>query len=182
MPRKPPVSDLDAQLFRDAVADVRPLPAPAENQTRRSKRPAPRPQKRRDERPTASTPSNEMREVAPVGAEESLDFVRPGLQHSLLRRLRRGQITLEGRLDLHGMTANEAGLALDRFIELSTSNRRRYVLVVHGKGHRSATAYPVLKSQVNGWLRQRPDVLAFYSALPADGGTGAVYILLKTRR
>ena len=82
-------------------------------------------------------------------------------------------------LDLHGMTVAEARPMLAEFIADSRQQRLRCVRIIHGKGFRSASAQPVLKGLVNNWLRQHDGVLAFCSARPADGGTGAVYVLLK---
>lgn len=116
----------------------------------------------------------------PVAPDEHLDFARSGPQQKLLRRLKRGELSLEARLDLHGCTLTEAGDRLAHFLESSTASGQRCVLVVHGKGQRSEAGRPVLKSQVNQWLRDHPAVLAFSSAQPRDGGTGALYLLLRS--
>ena len=159
------------------MADVKPLaddhnaPVPT--------RPAPR---RRVEReaPAPASAFAVRDHAAPVAADEHLDFARSGPQHKLLRRLRRGELDVEARLDLHGCTLPEAGDRLAHFLQAASDSGRRCVLVVHGKGHRSEAGQGVLKSQVNQWLRNHPAVLAFSSAQPRDGGTGALYLLLRS--
>lgn len=96
------------------------------------------------------------------------------LGHKVLRKFKQGQYNPEATLDLHGYTVNEAASALDNFIQRSSKQRLKTLLVIHGKGARA-----ILKTQVNYWLKDHPRVLAFCSAKPKDGGTGAVYVLLK---
>lgn len=96
------------------------------------------------------------------------------LGHKTLRKFKQGQYNPEATLDLHGFTVNEAASTLDSFIQRSINKRLKTLLVIHGKG-----AQAILKTQVNYWLRDHPSVLAFCSAKPKDGGTGAVYVLLK---
>ncbi|MDT8407876.1 MAG: Smr/MutS family protein, partial [Methylococcales bacterium] len=88
---------------------------------------------------------------------------------------------LEAELDLHGLTAQQAQLTLQDFLRYALQRGKRCVRIVHGKGYRSPDAAPVLKNQVNSWLRQYAAVLAFTSAAPRDGGTGAVWVLLRGR-
>lgn len=101
----------------------------------------------------------------------------PGVQRRVIRMLKRGQIRIEDQLDLHGMRVREAAEALDTFLSESSGRGLRCVRIVHGKGLR--TGGSVLKENVATWLRLRSDVVAFCSAPPNDGGTGAVYVLLK---
>ncbi|MBK9130567.1 MAG: Smr/MutS family protein [Gammaproteobacteria bacterium] len=108
-----------------------------------------------------------------------LDYTRPGLQHGVMRKLRRGQFPVDAELDLHGMTATIARRELYAFLERCRTAAARCVLIIHGKGLSTPDRRPVLKSGVNAWLRQRDDVLAFCSARPRDGGTGALYVLLR---
>lgn len=82
-------------------------------------------------------------------------------------------------IDLHGLNSREATEALDEFLVEAVAHRVRCFHLIHGKGRRSADQLPVLKSLVNRWLRQRREVLAFCSARQRDGGTGALYVLLK---
>ena len=110
---------------------------------------------------------------------EQLSYSRSGLQHSVLKKLRTGKIPVENHLDLHGKTVAEARQALLYFIAECEDLNIRCAVVVHGKGYSSPNNKPIIKAHVNHWLREAPSVLAFNSALPSDGGTGAVYVLLK---
>jgi DNA-nicking Smr family endonuclease len=109
-----------------------------------------------------------------------LNFCRPGVQHTVMRKLRRGQYRVSAELDLHGMNTETARRALIEFIHQAKTAGARCVRVVHGKGHRSNNRGPVIKPLVGHILRRSGDVLAFCSARPVDGGTGAVYVLLKS--
>jgi len=108
-----------------------------------------------------------------------LQFSRPGIQHKVLRKLRRGPSGNSAELDLHGMTVPIARQALLNFIRDCRLQRLRCVKIIHGKGLSSPHRQPVLKTRTNSWLRQCGDVLAFCPARPEDGGAGAVYVLLK---
>ena len=112
-------------------------------------------------------------------AAASLSFQRAGIRDQMMRRLRRGLIPSEDELDLHGLTQTEARDRLADFIAQSRNAGRRCVRVVHGKGYRSGVRGPILKTAVNLWLRRHLDVMAFTSAKAIDGGTGAVYVLLR---
>ncbi len=116
-----------------------------------------------------------------VEAETALTFCRPGLSKKHLSELKKGQYRIEARLDLHGLKPDDARDALCHFIENQQNSNSRCLLIIHGKGGRHGEA-PVLKNLVNHWLTQFPGILAFYSALPKHGGTGAVYVLLNRRR
>ncbi len=114
-----------------------------------------------------------------VSGEEILFFARPGLQFKAQKQLRQGKIIIDDHLDLHGLTISEARETLLEFILFAQKQQIRCIRLVHGKGYRATTEKPVLKNKVNSWLRQHPDVLAFASAQPKDGGAGAMYIILK---
>ncbi len=111
--------------------------------------------------------------------DDTLTFCRPGVQKTVFRKLRRGQYKISHELDLHGMTLAEAGLILPVFLLESRQQDLRCVRIIHGKGISSSNRGPVIKPMVNRWLRRKDEVLAFCSARPADGGAGAVYVLLK---
>lgn len=114
--------------------------------------------------------------------EEYIEGSAPGVDRNLLRTLRRGDFSVQGRLDLHGMTQVEARDAVERFLSESRRSRKRCVLLVHGRGLNSRDSIPVLKQQVKAWLSQKrigQMVLAFATARPQDGGAGAVYVLLR---
>ena len=101
------------------------------------------------------------------------------MQQAILRKLRRGQFQVGAALDLHGMTVATARDALAAFLQHARRDSLGCVRIIHGKGKRSHHRGPVLKQKINHWLRQRDEVLAFCSARPMDGGTGAIYVLLR---
>lgn len=119
--------------------------------------------------------------VEPVRPSETLEFAVPDLPYRTRSQLKRGQINWEAGLDLHNYTVDEARAELESFLDDARAARARCVIVVHGKSWGSTADYPVIKSHVNAWLREWPSVLAFCSAVDADGGTGAVYVLLKRK-
>jgi len=112
---------------------------------------------------------------------ERLWFARDGLQDRVLRKLRRGHLDAEAELDLHGLVVAEAHDAVDDLIQEATEREVRCVRIIHGKGNSSQSQQPVLKGNVDRWLRSRDEVLAFSSAPPQQGGTGAVLVLLRRR-
>lgn len=115
-----------------------------------------------------------------VTSETKLFFAQPGLQSKVLRSLRLGEIRQTQSLDLHGKTVDQARTALSRFLKECMDQQERCVRIIHGKGKPDAQA-PVLKNHINSWLQQYPGILAFCSAIPRDGGTGAVYVMLKKK-
>ncbi|MCK5396345.1 MAG: Smr/MutS family protein [Gammaproteobacteria bacterium] len=118
--------------------------------------------------------SAEMVEDCP----DILSFSRSGLQHNVLKKLRQGKNPIEHALDLHGLTVEQARNELLGFLGECEAAGVRNAIIVHGKGFRSKDK-PVIKPMVNRWLRAVDNVLAFHSAQPKDGGSGAVYVLLK---
>ena len=110
------------------------------------------------------------------------DYHRPGLQRAVLKKLRRGQFGVQDELDLHGLRLEEVGARLAAFLELARGRRLCCVRIIHGKGLSSPGRQPVLKPQVARWLRAHDAVLAFSAVRDADGGSGALYVLLRARR
>lgn len=175
------ISPEDKALFRQTVGPVRRVRHGQASPNKR--RPPPIPHKTRDdEQQVLRDMLSDDYDPAELETGEELVFARPGLQHSVLRKLRRGQYSVGAELDLHGMTVTEARPALAQFLLDCRQRHVRCVRIVHGKGHGSHQKRPVLKVKVNSWLRQRDEVLAFCSARIADGGTGAVYVLLRAPR
>jgi DNA-nicking Smr family endonuclease len=176
-----PTSD-DIDLFRRSIGAVRRLRSdkvyPA------VKRPPPRPRAAVVDNFAPDVPAYYPRESdgRGISAGEALSYARPGLQHRLLQRLRRGQLPSEAELDLHGMTLVAAQYAVTRFLSCCSERGMRTVRIIHGKGYGSRERSPVLKKLINDWLRQRHEVLAFCSSRPDQGGTGAVNVLLRSRR
>ena len=112
---------------------------------------------------------------------ESVTFARGGLQNKVLRRLKRGEILFNAVLDLHGFQSHEAHQELEAFLSESILEKENCILIIHGKGYRSADGKGVLKPLTIDFLKQIQQVRGFTSALPKDGGTGAVYVLLSSR-
>jgi DNA-nicking Smr family endonuclease len=114
--------------------------------------------------------------------DEYIEGLAPGIDKRLLRKLRKGDYALQGHLDLHGHTSDEARAEVERFIAAALAAGKRCVLIVHGRGLNSKEGIPVLKERLKVWLtrgRIARSVLAFATARPADGGAGAVYVLLR---
>ncbi len=178
MARKFQISAEEGELFRRATQRVTPLKHDKVVQSHKRPTPVPR-QTQLEQRRVMHDMLSDMFDPAEVETGEELLFSRKGLQHGLIRKLRRGQFTLQAELDLHGMTVDEARLALAEFLLHVRAVGTRCVRIIHGKGYGSRHKQPVLKNKLNGWLQQRDEVLAFCSARQVDGGTGAVYVLLK---
>ena len=114
-----------------------------------------------------------------VFAEDTLSFIENGLQKDVLKKMRQGYFGADAQLDLHGLTSQQAKQQLLHFLHFCVEDGCRCVHIIHGKGYRSENNVPILKNHLNKWLRQHNDVQAFCSALPKDGGSGAVLILLR---
>lgn len=172
------LSDEEQALFRAAVADVQPLSSDRVD----ARGPAPAPKAHQSRRETEQARLDLASGAAdPVPAEtgEEIFWCRSGLQLRTQRRLRTGQLPVEGAVDLHGMRVEEARGVLGAFLHRSLGHGCRCVRVIHGKGLRSPGGEPVLRQKVQKWLACREEVLAFASCTPFDGGTGAIYVLLK---
>jgi DNA-nicking Smr family endonuclease len=170
----------DTDAFRAAMRDVTPLRSSPRRDTAAPTR---RPRKLK---PPGGAPDGIDQEMPliSVAAEgdtgnAALTFQRGGVRDQVMRRLRRGLYPTEAELDLHGLTQTAARDRLADFVARSRELGRRCVRVVHGKGYRSGARGPILKSAVNLWLRRHTDVMAFSSAKAIDGGTGALYVLLR---
>jgi len=122
---------------------------------------------------------------APFDLSDSDEFIEgwvPGLDPGIVRRLRRGEYAVQGHIDLHGMTKDEAKAAVDAFLRAARQAGKRCVLLVHGRGRHSKDQMPILKDALKNWLataRFGRHVLAFATARPTDGGAGALYVLLR---
>ena len=175
---KTTISSEDVELFQQEVADVDRLHSDKVHHELPTPRPIPL-QHQLDEEKVLQDMMSDHLDIADVETGEELVFSRPGISLQQMRKLRRGQFSVGGQLDLHGMTIDVARTALATFLRDSQISGIRCVRIIHGKGHGSKQKIPVLKNKVNRWLRQRDEVLAFSSAHPKDGGTGAVYVLIK---
>lgn len=173
---KPDPEDID--LFRASVGDVRPVRDDRIMPHRHAVSPRPA-FRERDEAAVLHDLLSDHFDAADMETGEELLFIRPGLQLRTLRKLRRGQIVVSAELDLHGMTVPVARSSVARFLVECQRHRIQCARIIHGKGRGSRHRGPVLKQKVGGWLRQREEVLAYCSARNYDGGTGAIYVLLK---
>lgn len=166
-------------MFRAAIGPVRELPpalAPPE-------KPRPRPLPRMAARDDAEALGEFRRALGAdtLEAGDALAFRRDDLPPWIMQRLRRGDYAAQDELDLHHSDAAQAETMLRRFLKESLQTGLGCVRIVHGKGLHSDSGVPVLKNLVDRLLRQRGDVLAFHSAPPAQGGHGAVLVLLARR-
>jgi len=167
-------SNEDLNLFRSEMADVKPIKSDKVNLQQAKKR-APR----QNISPKSSQDFRLSTDHAPECGVH-LSFNRPGVNKAQLKNLRTGKMPAEASLDLHGCTAEDARIALLEFMNECEQQQYKLVIIVHGKGFGSADKKAVIKPLVNKWLRELENVLAFHSAQPRDGGTGSVYVLLKS--
>ena len=112
--------------------------------------------------------------------DDALSFRRRGIGPEVVRKLRRGVWAIQAQLDLHGLRRDEAREALGKFLREAGRSGCRCVRVVHGKGHGSPGREPVLKGKVKSWLVQKNEVIAFTQARAAQGGAGALIVLLES--
>ncbi len=112
---------------------------------------------------------------------EEISFIRTGVALKTFKKLKRGEYGISAELDLHHMLAEAAFKAINEFIHEAITRNIVCVRIIHGKGLRSKHNGPILKKLVNSLLRKKKNVLAFASAKPADGGTGAVSVLLRRK-
>jgi len=170
----------ERELFRRAIGAVQPLP-PHGRVSAQGPRPLPVPRQRHADEWSVmqAALSDEFDVETLLHTDEHLSYRRPGLGPDVVRRLRRGEWTIQAELDLHGLRTDEARTQLAVFIREAHKQGLRCVRVVHGKGLGSPGKTPVLKGRVLSWLVQKSEVLAFVQARPADGGAGALIVLLR---
>lgn len=170
----------EADLFREAIAGAVPLAPDGRIDTHRPAPPASPRQRELDEHAVLEALlCDEIGVEQFLETDETLSYRRPGIGPDVVRRLRRGQWTINGQIDLHGLRSHEAREALSGFLARALREEWRCVRVIHGKGLGSAGREPVLKARVPRWLAQRREVLAFCQARPNDGGAGALVVLLR---
>jgi len=172
--------DDDAALFRQAIGEVKRLPDAAAPPSRPRPRPAAR-MAERDEVDARSEFQRGLADMALLEAADVLSFRRASVPARVFQRLRKGQFSAQDELDLHGASALQAESLLREFLLEARAHEWGCVRIIHGKGSRNERDIPVLKNLVDRLLRQRADVLAFHSAPQAQGGTGAVVVLLSRR-
>jgi DNA-nicking Smr family endonuclease len=179
-----PPSEADRKLFLTAVADATPL-AKIDRKIQPSNAPRAFPKHSRADELAALEASQLAVNPSPmswdIGAdiEDEQSYLRAGVNPDLLRKLRRGQWTIQAELDLHHHTQDEAHAAIAEFIRNAKLAEWRCVRIVHGKGLSSHMKIPVLRGKVRRWLQQKDEVLAYCEPRPNGGGSGAVLVLLK---
>ncbi|MGH7786108.1 MAG: Smr/MutS family protein [Candidatus Binatia bacterium] len=187
-PALAPALATDADVFAREMRDVRPLSAAART---RVAPPPPMAVRRAITDPDAEALAELWDLLAGGGrfdlanSVESVEGGVVGLDNRILRRLRAGEFAYQSHLDLHGMSSDEARVAVDRFLSHASRQGQRCVLIIHGRGRNSKDQIPVLKLRLTNWLARGAWsrlVLAFTSARACDGGTGALYVLLRRRR
>jgi len=171
----------EASFHREMEAmQVRPLPAHGRH-ARKPAPPEPHPHSRRrdDAAVLQSSVSDDIDVESLLDTDEALSYRASGIGPDVLRKLRRGEWSIQAQIDLHGLRVDEAREALVTFLKLALKRNQRCVRVVHGKGLGSQGKTPVLKGKARAWLVQREEVIAFCQARPAEGGSGALVVLLR---
>ena len=169
--------DDDAALFRAAIGPVRELPPVSAPPASPKPRPVPR-MAARDQAQALDEFRRTLR-TDMLEAGDALGYRRDEVSSRVLQRLRRGDYSAQDELDLHHADAMQAEAMLRRFLKQASQAGLGCVRIVHGKGLHSDSGVPVLKNLVDRILRQRADVLAYHSAPAAQGGHGAVLVLLR---
>jgi DNA-nicking Smr family endonuclease len=172
--------DAEKNVFRSAVQDAQPL-KDSGRASLPQRKPIPFPvQSVLDEkRALSESLSDEFGVEQMLETDDALSFRREGIGPDVLKKLRRGHWVTQDELDLHGHRVEQAREELTLFIKDSIKRGLRCVRVVHGKGLGSKDKQPVLKGKVRGWLVQKEEVIAFVAARPAEGGGGALVVLLR---
>lgn len=164
----------------EALGDVKPLAPHGRRHHALPPHPPLPKQRQLDERQVlAQSVSDEIDLESLLDTDESLSYRRAGIGPDVLRRLRRGDWVIQSELDLHGHRVEEAREELAAFLKEAIKRGQRCVRIVHGKGLGSKDRRPVLKGKVRAWLVQRDEVIAFCQARAAEGGSGAVVVLLR---
>lgn len=176
------ISDDEKALFRFAMRTAKPISPKNTKVKYEKKRVAP---KIHQDFISFEKPQNNIylssEYTNPITAEEVISYKVSGLPQKQFKHMQSGQQGYSSRLDLHGKTVDGAADALRDFVQACFDNDVRNLLIIHGKGgYLNDTS--LIKSYVNHWLRQIDHVLGFHSAKPKDGGTGAVYVLLKRNK
>lgn len=170
----------EANLFRHSVGNVTPIKT-APRVPLPTPRPLPIAHQRMadDEAALQESLSDEFSIDTLLDVDETLSFARSGIGPDVMRKLRGGGWVTQAQLDLHGLRTDQAREALGQFIRHSVKHGFRCVRIIHGKGLGSMNKKPVLKSKVRNWLVQKEEVMAFVQARAADGGSGALMVLLR---
>ncbi len=172
--------EAEANLFVRAVGVVQRMPLHDQAHTNP---PAPAPvavQRQKDEEAVLRDALSDGFDVSTLlDTDDALSFRRPGIGIDVTQKLRKGGWSIQREIDLHGLRSDEARVALAEFIRIAHRQGLRCLRVVHGKGLGSPGKTSVLKPKVHSWLIQKNQVMAFVQAKPAEGGAGALLVLLK---
>ncbi len=171
----------EANIFRNSIGQVQPL-ATSDRQLPPVAYPQPVPKQRIADEQAAlqESLSDEFSIETLMESDEALSYARTGIGPDVLKKLRRGEWVIQDQLDLHGLRTDEAREAVGLFLRNAVRKGMRCVRIIHGKGLGSVNKEPVLKSKVRNWLVQKNEVMAFCQARAADGGSGALIVLLKS--
>jgi DNA-nicking Smr family endonuclease len=171
----------EADIFRNSIGQVAPL-RQAEKVELRPPQPLPIARQHLADEQAAlmESLSDEFTFDTLLDSDENLSFTQPGIGSDVLSKLRRGHWVIQNQLDLHGLRRDQAREALSEFLRQARRQGQRCVRIIHGKGHGSVNKEPVLKQKVRNWLAQKEEVMAFCQARPAEGGSGALVVLLKS--
>lgn len=174
------IAEREANIFRSSIGAVAPLKV-ADKAPLVAPRPEPIAHQHLADEQAAlrESLSDEFSVETLMESDEALSYARNGIGSDTLRKLRRGHWVIQSQLDLHGLRTDEAREALGEFLRNAMKRGQRCVRVIHGKGLGSINKEPVLKSKVRNWLVQKEEVIAFCQARAADGGAGALVVLLK---
>jgi len=172
------ISDDDRKAFAAATKGVRRL-KPGDHA--KLERPRPKPRARQARAAQRAVLEQSLTGPLTADAIEEAAFRRESVPQRTFNRLRRGEFAVEAEVDLHGMRLAEARSELKAFLHECMARQLRCVRIIHGKGARSGPDGPILKPSVHHWLTRWDPVLAFVSAQPRHGGSGAVYVLLKRK-
>ena len=173
----------ETDIFRSSIGQVAPLRSKASDKAHHlpdMPQPIPRQHIADEQAALLESLSDEFTVDTLMDSDENLSFARPGVGADVLSKLRRGNWVIQAQLDLHGYRRDQAREALGEFLRQSRKRGLRCVRVIHGKGLGSVNKEPVLKHKVRNWLAQKDEVMAFCQARAADGGAGALVVLLKS--
>ena len=171
---------IEANIFRSSIGDVEVLKQP-EKFHPVPKKPQPLPFKHIEDEQKAlqESLSDEFDAGTLLESDENLSYTRMGVGIDVAKKLRKGEWVIQAQLDLHGMRRDQARDNLGEFLRKCLRSGFRCVRIIHGKGLGSINKEPVLKNKVRNWLIQKDEVIAFSQATAADGGSGALIVLLR---
>jgi len=173
------VAAQEANLFRNSVGDVKPMPQKEQLQRPPAAPLTPRQQEVEDQAVLRESLSDLFEVDALMEEDPALSYTRSGVGNDVVRKLRKAHWPVQAELDLHGLRRDDARDQIGEFLRQAAQRNYRCVRVIHGKGLGSKGQEPVLKSMVHSWLVQKDNVIAFCAARPSDGGDGALVVLLK---